>query len=797
MTDILAAATDRFCRRLRMAAALRSASQFAGRSAVVLAVALVVAHLLSRRDGAADGGLWDGGLRDGGLLDGWLSDGRPSDGGPFYAAGLQGQVLAWLHGVWPWLLLAVAAVLAGVVAWRRPIDRVAAYAHLEQRLGTDGLLLMVAERGAAAGEWRQVLAPMLKDAPSVMPKLRVARLAVRPLLAAGALFALQWLPQPDPLEPEGRHAGALAVERLAREVDEVCELATLEPELRAELQRDVRELERRLADEEAPDLWRAIDNLRARLEREQAIAAAEDGPSSSGDMGSAGDMGGGGQAPAGQQSRGARSGNGEQSGNGAQSGNGSPLADAEQLAAALDQLSAVDAGKTAAAGEVVRSLRAGLTPDQRLMLDRAQRPDGSYDASQLAAHGDQLEPLAAELAEQAKEQLARVSSEAAAASALQQLADLGRAEAGAPGAENAAPDSPAAGRSPEEGAAAAAPEAVHPEAVDSEVAKALADDVLQGAADLMKAAGESPSGALPEWLHRTMAEAAGGALDQLAEMDLETLRKLLPDDQAMLRSLVDQVAGAAESMARKGALPSPPTGMPKVTAETKQRLEQLAQGLKGKLGGLLESGESRSGESAPRGKPSRDGSPSGVSRSAAGAQASNGQLANGEPSRGSSANGSPAGGGGAGEGSSGRGSAGRSSRGRRSANRSDDSGAAPARVAALLDLTASSRRQSPADLATRPARPAQPGSTGATTPSSAPSTTPSPLPREWQPTGSRKAVPTIAGGAPAPDPSARVPSAAGGSDTPAGSGRSAANWQQRLLPRHRAIVRRFFGERRE
>lgn len=184
---------------------------------------------------------------------------------------------AHLAPTWWWVLLVVPIVGWGIVIARREVmGPRAAAAHLDQRLGLDGLLMCAGENQQLDGPWRSQVDNRLLALPSVMPRLRWGRLLPMPLLAAGLATLTACLPPP----PEPRQRRQLPtyqaeVGRLGGELRSLFERGHVPEEVEQELQQKLRELERKVATGEMPE-WRDFDELDQRITREQLLQLASE-----------------------------------------------------------------------------------------------------------------------------------------------------------------------------------------------------------------------------------------------------------------------------------------------------------------------------------------------------------------------------------------------------------------------------------------------------------------------------------------------------------------------------------------
>lgn len=730
----LTEAIRRFRHRLRLAALLRGMAAGFFVAAVSLAALLLANHL------------WRGQFVDGWVVAGWVS----------------------------WSVAALVGLIAGVACAARvgPSPRVPSrlgfgrrglqdqqvIEHLEQRLSTNGLLLAAADDVALSPAFRAQLEQRLREVPSVLPAVRWRSLIWRPLAAAVILAAMHCWPVPAPT-PRAAEAISLAVERLAKQVEELAELSPVPEITTDELRHAVGELQERVdaADVDAwrDVLWREVDQLQDRLERERRLASAA----------------------AGDRAQGVASVPGEPSAQGDPAE--STLRSSTMLAAAMEKLQAVDAESIGSAlSKLPDSLRDSLAA---AVLDAA-REDGSFDPAKLPQDPKARAALAAALSEAAREaqqelasaengsssqnhqqaqaELAAVADELAA-----NLQDLAQGENAVATPDAGVPEGGSVGEKDERDAAAN-------EALGEGLAQAAAKLAESGALDL-----------LPKGLQEAMAEAAMGAIESF---DFDQLKSLLPSDPAQLQALADAVAKLAENTASKDGVPGEGSGSgggpgdPKnspqsplsLSPEKRAELMELAKDLRRKMGnagaggGAGPKGSGQLGQAGP-GQSGELGQPGELGQSGELGQPGPGQA--GAPSQAGSA------------GNSGTGTQptkglanGRASG---SAESSSDQGGH-----AALRLTEDTR-----------------GGVAVDGPDfELPGVDPAELPQEWMPNVVEKVAPEDsdihgARGNGASGRVARTGSRGGASDPKTAKGK--ATWQLRLMPRHRDVVRRFFAEK--
>jgi len=177
--------------------------------------------------------------------------------------------------VWAvWGAVGVAGLVGGVVSRSRAVvnDEVVVQ-HLEQRLGTRGLLLAASDGVVLDASFGQRLEAQLAGASRVLPKIQWRNLLVRPLAAALLVVVAQyWLP--EALQSRSSEALDVAVERLAKEVDEIAAMEAVPEERLEELRDAVEDLRERVKSADR-GLWREVDALQERVDREEMLAAGQ------------------------------------------------------------------------------------------------------------------------------------------------------------------------------------------------------------------------------------------------------------------------------------------------------------------------------------------------------------------------------------------------------------------------------------------------------------------------------------------------------------------------------------------
>jgi hypothetical protein len=131
--------------------------------------------------------------------------------------------------------------------------------------------------------WTGQLGDLLRAAPAGLPTVRWREALLRPLLVAGlAAAVLAWPRAPRAAAGEVSFAGASALERLGDDLRQLEQQPGVLPAaVAAELREQLAQLQERVAAGD-PAVWREIDALAERLQREQLLAAASAGEAASG-----------------------------------------------------------------------------------------------------------------------------------------------------------------------------------------------------------------------------------------------------------------------------------------------------------------------------------------------------------------------------------------------------------------------------------------------------------------------------------------------------------------------------------
>lgn len=172
----------------------------------------------------------------------------------------------------PWwaLLILPALVWAWLGVRRLDFGRGAGAAHLDRRLGLDGLLVTSLERDASA--YQGLLRRKLHEARAVLPRLRTRPLFARLGAALAVLVIVLLLPAPR--EPLGRSSVVADVlEDYREKLAELAEKGGIREEVREELAQRLEAMEQRL--QKSGDVaWKDLDTYEQAAEQERALHAA-------------------------------------------------------------------------------------------------------------------------------------------------------------------------------------------------------------------------------------------------------------------------------------------------------------------------------------------------------------------------------------------------------------------------------------------------------------------------------------------------------------------------------------------
>lgn len=449
-----------------------------------------------------------------------------------------------------WGGVATVALLGGaLMAHRTVFEDLVVVQHLEQRLATRGLLLAASQGVALDPTYERRLFKQLATASTVLPAVRWQRLAMRPIAVALLVLVAQQLPSKME-ERQASEALHVAVDRLALEVEEIAQLDAVPDDQVEELRRAVTDLKQR-AETGDNGLWREIDQLQERIDREEKLAAGDDG--GAGKLGPNDGAGNGDAdselaAETGQQPV------------GASNQNQQPL-DGVMLADAMSKLGKIDAG-------ALESLLAKLPNDigdaEKKAIADAIKPDGLVDPEALPDDKATLAALAGAIAETADELMSDPEAMAEWMSGMSEQQQAGMVEELAALAEQFDPAGDATGEQAEQPG-------------EDQLKKELSEELANAAAEMAKAGALDK---LPEGLRDAMAEAG---LSVLENMDLQQLVNLLPDDLSQLTVMAENLAKVAESMQGSGEEGQGGEG-PQPSKELKEKMASLSKGLMEKVG---------------------------------------------------------------------------------------------------------------------------------------------------------------------------------------------------------------------
>jgi hypothetical protein len=172
---------------------------------------------------------------------------------------------------WWALLLVPAVVWACVRVGRLGFDARAGAAHLDRRLGLDGLLLTALERdpGAHADRLRE----KLREADAALPHVRPRPLLLRLGLAAGVVAALVLWPAPKEVARAQTGLVTETLDTFSAKLDSLRQDGGLRESTRETLEHRLEELRRKAGGSE-PLAWKDLDALGARIEQEQSLQTA-------------------------------------------------------------------------------------------------------------------------------------------------------------------------------------------------------------------------------------------------------------------------------------------------------------------------------------------------------------------------------------------------------------------------------------------------------------------------------------------------------------------------------------------
>lgn len=179
---------------------------------------------------------------------------------------------SWLAPHAWWAALLAPALLFGW--WRMARTRLtagSAAAHLDRRLGLDGLLLCAHDGPPLDPAWQDRLDERLAALPGVLPATRWRALLPLPLLAVLLAAGVALLPPPE-LPPSTKPLPAIQaeLEKMAVAMRDLFERGNVPEEVQQELRQQLDQLRHDTEAGEVPE-WRDLDQLDRRLEREQLL----------------------------------------------------------------------------------------------------------------------------------------------------------------------------------------------------------------------------------------------------------------------------------------------------------------------------------------------------------------------------------------------------------------------------------------------------------------------------------------------------------------------------------------------
>lgn len=489
------------------------------------------------------------------------------------------ELLFRLPGWAIWGGVATVALLGGaLLAHRTVFEDLVVVQHLEQRLATRGLLLAASQGVALDPTYERRLLKQLATASTVLPAVRWQHLAMRPIAVALLVLVAQQLPSKME-ERQASEALHVAVDRLAQEVEEIAQLDAVPDDQVEELRRAVTDLKQR-AETGDNGLWREIDQLQERIDREEKLAAGDDG--GAGKLGPNDGAGNGDAdselaAETGQQPV------------GASNQNQQPL-DGVMLADAMSKLGKIDAG---ALESLLAKLPNDLGDAEKKAIADAIKSDGLVDPEALPDDKATLAALAGAIAETADELMSDPEAMAEWMSGMSEQQQAGMVEELAALAEQFDPAGDATGEQAEQPG-------------EDQLKKELSEELANAAAEMAKAGALDK---LPEGLRDAMAEAGLSALEN---MDLQQLVNLLPDDLSQLTVMAENFAKVAESMQGSGEEGQGGEG-PQPSKALKEKMASLSKGLmervgRAELGKLANQGnQGNGGNPGPPGPVGTDG----------------------------------------------------------------------------------------------------------------------------------------------------------------------------------------------
>lgn len=460
------------------------------------------------------------------------------------------QLLSDLPGWVVWTGVAAVALVGGaLIAHRTAFADQVVVQHLEQRLLTNGLLLAASQGVTLDPAFERRLLKQLAAASAVLPVVRWQHLAMRPIAVALLVLIAQQLPAKIE-QRQASEALNVAIDRLAKEVEEIAQLDAVPDGHVEELRKAVTDLSQR-AETGDYGLWREIDQLQERLDREEKLAAGDDG--GAGKLGPKNDDGKGDANP-------------ESASAGASNETRQPI-DGTRLADAMSKLGKLKAGTL---DNLMARLPGDLGDAEKKAIADAIKPDGSVDPVALPDDKATQSALADAIAETVEELMADPAALAELMSGMSDQQQEGMAEELAALAKQFDRVGDPIGEEP----AALA---------EAQLSKELSEELATAAAEMAKAGALDK---LPEGLRDAIAEAGLSALEN---MDIQKLMSMLPDDLSQLTVMAENFAKLAESMQGSGEEGSSQEGQggggdPQPSKELQAKMASLAKGIMEKMG---------------------------------------------------------------------------------------------------------------------------------------------------------------------------------------------------------------------
>ncbi len=171
-----------------------------------------------------------------------------------------------------WALALVIPPVFGVLAVRRlGFSHRLGAAHLDRRLGMDGLLVTALERDAAA--YAPEIRERLADVRTALPRLRLGRPAARLGLTALVIFVLLLLPPLAPAPAAAPPIVAESLETYEAKLDALEERGALKAERKESFEERIESLKSKVKEGEQV-AWKDLDAIQEALAHEEALEGA-------------------------------------------------------------------------------------------------------------------------------------------------------------------------------------------------------------------------------------------------------------------------------------------------------------------------------------------------------------------------------------------------------------------------------------------------------------------------------------------------------------------------------------------